>query len=135
MELCVLRQEEDPMQTVSLCRLCYNSLKLSWTKIWKTQNGGKTVSATTGRPKLLFEQILHISKNNLQFHCLTQSRPMVRRWSVKYWRVKLDGDGVKWTDRYLTCLDHESMAGHMVKKVWQLTTCHQIESSHDYKVN
>ena len=84
MELCVLRQEEDPMQTVSLCRLCCNSLKLSWTKIWKTQNGGKTVSATTGRPKLLFEQILHISKNNLQFHCLNQSRPMVRRRSVKY---------------------------------------------------
>ena len=39
--------------------------------IWKTQNGGKMVSATAGTPKLLFEQILHISKNNLQFHCLT----------------------------------------------------------------
>jgi len=54
-ELCVLRQEEDPMQTVSLCRLCCNSLKLSWTKIWKTENGGKMVSAIAGRPKLLFE--------------------------------------------------------------------------------
>jgi len=47
--------------------LCCNCLKLLWMKIWKIENGGKVVSATAGRPKVLFEQILHISKKIYSF--------------------------------------------------------------------